>query len=82
MTSFKLSQIFPCASFFHERRIFLGVVALLMQLSLVLWPAASRLARASDKHSGMEKMLAELSEANRTPADPYSRPTKKFRQLA
>jgi hypothetical protein len=82
MISSKLSRILPCASFFAEGRIFAGVMALLMQLSLVFWPAAARWARVTDEQSGMEKMLAELSETHRTTVDPYSRPTKKFRQLA
>lgn len=82
MISFKLSRVLPCASFFTEGRILAGVVALLMQLSLVFWPMAARWARVAGEHSGKEKMLAELSAAHRTQADPYSRPTKKFRQLA
>jgi hypothetical protein len=82
MISFKLSRVLPCASFFTEGRILAGVVALLMQLSLVFWPAAARWARATDEQSGMEKRLAELSEAHRTQIDPYSTPTKKFRQPA
>jgi hypothetical protein len=82
MISLKLSQVLPCASFFTEGRIFAGITALLMQLSLVFWPAAARWAKVADEQSGMEKMLAELSETHRAPVDPYSRPTKKFRQLA
>jgi hypothetical protein len=80
MTSLKLSQILPCSSFFAEGRFVLACVALLMQLSLVLWPTAARWAQRTDEQSGMEKMLAELSETHRI--DPYARPTKKFRQLA
>ena len=82
MISFKLSRVFPCTSFFAEGRILAGMAALLMQLSLVFWPVASRWARVTDNQSGMEKMLAELSETHRTKADPYSKPPKKFRQLA
>jgi hypothetical protein len=82
MTSFKLSQILPCASFFSEGRLLLGFIVLLMQLSLVLWPAAIRLSRRTSERSGVEKLLAELSETHRMPSDPYAHPTKKFRQAA
>ena len=58
MTSFKLSQILPCASFFSEGRLLLGFIVLLMQLSLVLWPAAIRLSRRTSERSGVEKLLA------------------------
>jgi len=80
MPTFKMSQMLPCSSFFSEGRIFLGVLALLMQLSMVLWPMAARWANRTAEQSGMERMLAELSETHRL--DPYSMPRKKFRQPA
>jgi hypothetical protein len=82
MTIFKLSQLLPCTSFFSEGRLFLGLVALLMQMSLVFWPVAARWANRTAERSGMERMLAELSEAYRLPDDPYARPAKRFRQPA
>ena len=82
MTIFKLSQILPCASFFSEGRLFLGLIALAMQLSLIFWPVAARWANRTTERSGMERLLAELSEMHRVPVDPYARPAKRFRQLA
>ncbi len=82
MTMFKLSQILPCSSFFSEGRIFLGFVALAMQLSLVFWPVAARWANRNMERSGMERALAELSAMHRVPADPYAAPKKRFRQPA
>lgn len=81
MNSFKLSQVLPCASFFAEGRVFAGTIALLMQSSLILWPAAARWAQVTDDQSGVEKMLAELSETHRAQVSPYPAPTKKFRPL-
>lgn len=81
MTTFKLSQVFPCAAFFNEGRVFLGFVALLMQASLIFWPIAARWARQMNERSGVEKLLAELSETHRVPVDQYAQAPKKFRQL-
>jgi len=82
MMSFKLSQILPCSSFFNEGRLFLGILALLMQVTLILWPVAAQWANKTAERSGVEKLLAELSETHRRNIDPYAVPTKKFRQLA
>jgi hypothetical protein len=82
MTTFKMSQIFPCASFFSEGRLFLGLIVLLMQCTLVLWPVAAWLSKRTSESTGVERLLAELSETHRVTSDPYARPTKKFRQLA
>jgi len=60
----------------------LGVLALVMQLSLIFWPLASKWARGTVDQSNIERMLAELSEANRAPVDPYAQPLKRFRQAA
>ncbi len=82
MSSSKLSTVLPCAAFFSQGLVLPGVVTLFMQLTLVLWPAASRWARANNAQTGMEKKLAELSETHRVKSDPYAKqPTKKFRQL-
>ncbi len=83
MISSKLSVLLPCSAFFTEGRIFAGTMALLMQLTLILWPVAARWARSTGQQTGMEKKLAELSETHRVHVDPYAKqPEKKFRQLA
>ncbi len=82
MPLLKPSRMFPCAAFFAEGRSIAGVVALLMQFTVVLWPVASRWAERAGERSGVERLLAELSEAHRLPHDPYAMPSKKFRQLA
>jgi hypothetical protein len=78
----KLDVWFPCASLFARGRIALGLLALVMQMSLIFWPLASKWARGSADQSNVERMLAELSEANRVPVDPYAQPLKRFRQAA
>jgi hypothetical protein len=82
MTIFKLSRILPCSTFFAEGRIYLGLTALFMQFTLVLWPVAARWAVRTNEHNGVERLLAEFSEAHHVPKDPYAAPAKKFRQLA
>jgi hypothetical protein len=72
----------PCAAFFRAGRFLPGVGVLLMQLSLVFWPAAIRMARGMNEQSGVERLLAELSERHRLPLDPYGKPAKRFRQAA
>lgn len=78
----RLDVWLPCASFFASGRMVLGLLALVMQMSLVLWPLASKWARGTVDQSNIERMLAELSEANRVPVDPYAQPLKRFRQAA
>ncbi len=72
----------PCAVFFSAGLMTFGVLTLLMQCSLVFWPLASRMARLVGEKSGVERMLAELSETHRVKVDPYARPSKRFRQVA
>lgn len=82
MFASKSTEFLPCASFFSEGRHVAGLVALAMQASIVLWPLASRWAREMNERVGVERLLAELSETHRIPADPYGMPAKRFRQMA
>ncbi len=52
-----------------------------MQLSIIFWPQASAWARRSKEVNSVDKILAELAELHRVPADPYAAPAKRFRQL-
>ncbi len=82
MSALNRRQVFPCAVFFAEGQPLKGLVALLMQISLILWPLASHWAGRTAEHSGVERLLAELSRTHRPPADPYAPPAKKFRHVA
>ncbi len=79
-TATKPSAMFPSGVFFSAGRSLAGIAALLMQISLILWPLAVRWARRSVEQSGKDKILAELSDQHRL--DPYVRASKKFRQTA
>jgi hypothetical protein len=79
LTMLKSQLLLPCASFFADGQLWFGVLALLMQLSLVCWPAAVRWSRRSQEQLGVEKLLAEFATAYQVPADPYAVPKKSFR---
>ena len=64
MKSFNLAKFLPCAVLFANGRTFGGVVALLMQATIVFWPVASRWAFQLEERKGIEALLDELSEAD------------------
>ena len=79
--------IVPCMIFFLSGRPALGVLTLFMQVSLFLWPTATRWAREVQEQDSVKRMLQELSETYRpamiATAEPaYPAITKKFRQPA
>jgi len=82
MNSSGVGRSFPCSTFFSEGRWGAGVAALLMQASIVLWPAASRWAHQSQERESIEKMLNELSETHCTAQVKYRENGKRFRQVA
>jgi hypothetical protein len=77
----KTSTLLPCATFFARGQAALGVVALLMQLSLVLWPVAARWAGKTTDAGSVDRMLAELSETHKIPVG-HIQPKKRFTQTA
>jgi hypothetical protein len=82
-----LAAIMPCMSFFLSGRPALGVLTLLMQVSLLLWPTAARWAKEMQEHDNIKKLLQELSETYRpalVAADEPAYPaiSKKFQQPA
>lgn len=74
--------LLPCGAFFAEGRVFYGMLALLMQLSLIFWPRAASWSRRFQDRSQVEKLLEQFSKTHRVEPDPYSIPPKKFRQAA
>ncbi|MBB5371947.1 hypothetical protein [Acidocella aromatica] len=64
MKSFNLAKFLPCAVLFANGRTFGGVIALLMQATIVFWPVASRWAFQLEERKGIEALLDELSEAD------------------
>jgi len=73
----KVNVFCPFATFFSAGETRLGLTVLFMQLSLVLWPAAVRRARAFAEARGVQRMLDEFSQAHHKPEEA---PTKRFRQ--
>jgi hypothetical protein len=77
----RIDQLFPCATFFGHGRVFFGIAALLMQLSIFFWPHAIAWAQKFKAGDGVEKILAQLADEHRVPVDPYAVPAKRFRQV-
>lgn len=72
----------PCGAFFSAGHVFSGIIALLMQLSLIFWPSAASWSRRFQDRSQVENLLEELSKTHRIAPDPYATAPKKFRQSA
>ncbi len=72
----------PCRLFFSAGRTKLGVITLLMQLSLVLWPLASDWARQFARDTDLEKRLDELVKDYRLPTAHLHQPKKRFATVA
>jgi uncharacterized protein YggT (Ycf19 family) len=53
-----------------------------MQVSLLLWPVASRWARGSHEQRNIERMLVQLTQPYRPVVIPDDKPVKRFRQVA
>jgi hypothetical protein len=80
--SVRLAVWCPCAVFFTSGRAGAGLLALTMQLSLLLWPVASRWARGSHEQRNIERMLVQLTQPYRPVVIPDDKPVKRFRQVA
>lgn len=65
MKNSTLTSVVPCLSFFSAGQTGNGFLALLMQASLVFWPAAARWSRDSQERENIEHMLEELSDTYR-----------------
>jgi hypothetical protein len=78
----RMTDMMPCVTFFSTGRIFFGIVAVFMQVSLVFWPQAAAWARRYREVDGVDRLLAEFADAHRVQADPYALPQKRFRQVA
>jgi len=73
---------FPCRLFFAAGRMKLGIIALLMQMSLVFWPMASDWARQFSRDADLEKRLDELVRDYRLPVTEDRLPKKRFAAAA
>jgi len=79
--------IAPCMAFFLSGRPARGVLALMMQVSLLLWPAAAHWAKMVQEQDNIQRFLQELSETYRpalasTAGPAYPAISKTFQQPA
>jgi hypothetical protein len=70
--------LFPARPAFAVGHYGRGMLLLAMQVSLVLWPLAVRMAKKSDAAQGVQSLLDTLSDQHRR-ADPAAPPEKRFR---
>lgn len=72
---------FPAGRFFNDGRVAFALILLVMQATIIFWPLAISIARRQMNRLGVERLLAELSDAYR-PASATSGPGKSFRKAA
>ena len=58
-----------------------AILVLLLQLSLIFWPLAVRMARNFSDARGVQNLLNEFSHDYYVPGDYRDAPVKRFRQL-
>jgi len=51
----------PCVTFFKAGKVLSGAIALLMQLSVLLWPAAVAWARENEEQAAINALLADYA---------------------
>jgi len=72
---------FPAGRFFNDGRLLFGLILLVLQVTIIFWPLAISIARRQVNRLGVERLLAELSDAYR-PASAAGAPGKSFRKAA
>jgi len=72
-------RLLPCLTFFKAGKAMSGLTNLAMQLSVVLWPSASRLSQEFNDRRGVEILLEQLSETYKVPVA-HMAPSKRFRK--
>jgi hypothetical protein len=77
----KSSALFPCGVFFARGQVGMGIVTLLMQITIVLWPVAASMAGKTSSAENVDSVLAQLSETHKVPMG-HIKPKKTFSQSA
>ena len=78
---YQVNALLPCLTFFVAGRVMSGLLVLLMQASLVLWPLAIRMAHQLNESSAIDRILNELSAAYKLPAESHHLARKRLRTL-
>ncbi len=68
----------PFYVFFVKGRYWLGLGVLLLQVSLIFWPMAARIARRHVEAQSVQRVLNELSDAYKVPRDQNPFAKKRF----
>jgi hypothetical protein len=76
---FEKSSVLPCLTFFAAGRVVPGLLTLLMQMTVLFWPVAARMAREFDEARGLERMLSEISQSYKLPDSHHARARRSFR---
>jgi hypothetical protein len=79
-TMTKVNVLLPSAVYFSEGLRLKGVFNLVMQLTLVLWPAAYASARRFKKAVDLELALSDIAATYRVPIGHYAKSRKRFHQ--
>ncbi len=74
-----VSVLFPSGIFFGAGQPGRGMLVLLMQVTLIFWPMAVRIARAQIDHAGTQRMLDELARSHQPALGMSGAPAKRFR---
>jgi hypothetical protein len=76
---FEKSSILPCLTFFAAGRLARGLLILLMQVTVLFWPTAARMAREFDEARLLDRMLTEISQSYKLPDSLHARARRRFR---
>jgi hypothetical protein len=76
----KVNILLPCVTFFSAGRGAAGLLNLLMQATIVLWPLAYIWARHFNRADGVRRVLTDFSQTYEIPRSAHVRPSRRFRQ--
>ena len=77
----KYGVFLPCRTFFAAGLYGRAILVLLLQLSLIFWPIAIRLARNFNEARGVQNLLNEFSYRYHVLEGYRGTPAKRFRRL-
>ncbi len=75
-----VSVLSPCVTFFLAGRTSAGLLNLMMQITLLLWPIAFAWARHFNRAAGVRRVLTGFSITYKVPRSAHVRPRKRFRR--
>lgn len=76
---FEINSLLPCVTFFAAGRFLTGLLVTFLQLTVLLWPFASRMAREFNETREIERMLKEISHSYKIPDHQWVSSRRRFR---